>query len=276
LREDLGEVEGYWLSKDWKQHKKEDYKPFYVPKFDITSLKKDKVQIYYFIQHYPALYFYSQPDYSAALMYVELETEMQNFHLSSIKNGFNPSLQITFPNQPSEQERFIIEQDLTEHFGGSQGVNKPIVSFVDGIENKILVEPIQSTANADIYNTLNDLCTQKIISAHRLSSPTLAGLPGAGSLGGNGSEISTAYDYFYATVIRNKQLMIIDVFKELFSYNNFKIEDLAISNTKPLTYIPESLLVQYWSEDEIRNIYGFAPRETTNNNETNITPTEEI
>jgi hypothetical protein len=255
-----GDINGYWISRSWEEYRKNEYKPFFVSKYDINRLKEDKIQIYYFVQPYPNLYYYTKPDYSAALNYVELETKLQEYHLNTVKNGFFPSLMITFPEIPTPEERISTKLDLERTFRGTESAGKAIVSFVDGAENKIIVDTIQSNNNADLMNNLTELVTQKIISAHRLSSPTLAGLPGAGSLGGNASEISTAYEFFYNTVIKRKQNMIIDVFKELL-LNLFNDVDLSISNTKPLIYVPENILKDNFTRNEIREMYGYAPIE---------------
>lgn len=259
------EVTNYYISTDWTQYKKSDYKPFTINAYNPKTLKKDKVQIYYYVQHYPNLYYYTQPDYSSALNYVELEAKLQKFHLRAVENNFTPPIQITFPTVPSPEERQMIKQDLEESFSGEDNALKPIVSFVEGVENKILIEPIQVTSNVDVYNSLNDLCITKITVAHRLTSPELIGISSGGaSLGGDANKIVVAYEYFYNNIIRNKQIQIVDVFKDILK-DEYNTKDLTISNTKPLTYVPESILTANFTENEIREIYGYQPKEITTN-----------
>lgn len=251
-----------YVSKDWKQYKKKEYTPVCFNVFNIQNLANDMVQIYYFGDLKPAMHYYPTPDYNAGLGYVELEKEIQTYHLNCVKNGYFPSLHITFPEKPSPEERQQIKQKLEDAYKGSQGAGNVVVSFTEDMANKIQIDSITSNNNADLLNALSELVTSKIITSHKLTSPELIGISSGGSsLGGDANKISVAYDYFYSTVIKPKQITIIDVFNELYSYNDFNVQNLTIANTKPLTYIPESLLQLYWTESEIREIYGYEEKE---------------
>ena len=72
------------------------------------------------------------------------------------------------------------------------------------------ITPFNASANADIYNNVEGIIFQKIVSAHRLSSPTLAGVSGGGNLSGNAAEIIDAYVLYNYTVIAQLRRNILD------------------------------------------------------------------
>jgi hypothetical protein len=85
-----------------------------------------------------------------------------------------------------------------------------VVLWGEGKEVKPEITPFNASANADIYNNVESIIFQKIISAHRLSSPTLAGIAGSGNLSGNAKEIISSYILFNYTVIEKMRRKVLD------------------------------------------------------------------
>ena len=78
---------------------------------------------------------------------------------------------------------------------------------------------------------MNEVIFQKIISAHRLSSPTLAGISGSGNLSGNASEIINSFILYNYTVIhklRRKILDTLNIFVINNGYNKLTIKELEV------------------------------------------------
>jgi len=72
------------------------------------------------------------------------------------------------------------------------------------------VNAFRASANADTFNNVERIIFQKIISAHQLASPTLAGVSGSGNLSGNANEIINAYILYNYTVIEKMRGKILD------------------------------------------------------------------
>ena len=68
-------------------------------------------------------------------------------------------------------------------------------------------EKFEASTTVDLFNALNTIATQKIVSSHRLSSPVLVGQAGSGTLSGNAGEISVAAELFYNTTCKSLQIL---------------------------------------------------------------------
>jgi hypothetical protein len=89
---------------------------------------------------------------------------------------------------------------------------------VDSPENSPVITPIASNGTDEYYTSINDLVTQKILTAHRITSPMMLGIKTEGQLGGR-TETSEAYLLFTNTVIKPFQQAILDCFDEILKIN---------------------------------------------------------
>ena len=69
--------------------------------------------------------------------------------------------------------------------------------------------------------------------AHQLPSPTIIGLPGGASLGGDGGTIETASKEFFERVIKPMQAAIINQLEWLFGYAGFPGTKVSVKQTYP-------------------------------------------
>ncbi|MFK2122504.1 hypothetical protein ACIXHP_15325 [Bacteroides fragilis] len=103
---------------------------------------------------------------------------------------------------------------------------------------KPVITPFNASANADIYNNVEGIVFQKIVSAHRLSSPTLAGVSGSGNLTGNAAEIIDAYILYNFTVVEKLRRKILDSLNIFTKIN--KTAPLVIDELDVIKKIQES------------------------------------
>jgi hypothetical protein len=251
-----GVVLSYWISQDWTNVRK--YPPAEIPAFDPSKRNEDRQLIYVF-DYTPGLHIYPCPDYSAAINYINLDYEISIFHLNNVRNGMTPSLHINIPQIPTDEERRDIKRDFEEQYRGSENAGKFLISFSHGDELAPKIDTISANNNADLFNTLNDITAQKIITAHRLASPVLAGLAGgSNSLGSNGGEIVAANQYFMSSVIKHYQKPIIKTFETVLNLMGAPVKDLAIANTQPIENIfSEALIADILDTNELREIIGY-------------------
>ena len=139
---------------------------------------------------------------------IELDVEIDNFHVNNIKNGLAPSLAITTYTNGSTDDVEAIENMLHANYGGTDNAGSLIYMDVDSPENKPDITPIPSNGQDGYYTTINDMSVQQILTAHRITSPMLLGIKTEGQLGGR-SELIDAKVLFNFNVIEPMQQEIL-------------------------------------------------------------------
>lgn len=204
-----------------------------------------KAYMFYYWEYEPGLPLYCVPDWFAAIEYVKADGQLGEFYNNSIASGFTPSVVIEMPENPDESKREQFQRDMEDAFTGS-GASSIIVLWGNGSAGEVRpkITPFNATGNADIYNNIEGIIFQKIISAHRLSSPTLAGVSGSGNLSGNAAEIIDAYVLFNYTVVNQMRRTILDtlnVFQQINNVAPLTIEELDVLPKIISTENPEQI-----------------------------------
>lgn len=232
----LGEVNeysvalDYYLSNDWSKTSGQ-YAPAIIKAYGTESMQRGTPYLFYYKDYEPGLDHYPIPQYYPALSYIEADGLLGKFYRNSINNGFSPSVIITIPANPSDEAKAQFNREMTETFAGTNGANSIVVLYGESQDIKPTVTPFIASGNADLYNNVNDVIFQKIISAHRLSSPTLAGISGSGNLSGNANEIISSFILYNYTVIHNMRRKILNVLNPFIinnGYNPLIIEELNV------------------------------------------------
>lgn len=236
-------------------------KPVKVTGYQKGSKPEAGRQIFYF--HLPAIEneFYPAASYHAAFSDILFENEISRFKLQNIRNGMFPVLHIEIEGLPEEQEREKFQKDLARKFQGADNAGQVLVTYGLEGEGKTRIQPIEIMGNSELFAQWSDAARQSIITAHRLTSPVLAGLPGSSTLGSSAGEIAVAYEHFHASVIRPMQRMILENLSELFNDLDIKpAHKLEIANVKPVRLVfSEALLAQVLTQDELRAELGYPP-----------------
>lgn len=223
----------YYMSNDWSKTSGQ-YTPISIKAYGSENIRQGIPYLLYYKDYEPGLDFYPIPQYYSALNYIEADGLLGKFYRNSINNGFAPSVIITIPSNPSEDAKSQFNRDMTETFAGTNGANSIVVLYGESQDVKPTVTPFVASGNADLYNNVNDVIFQKIISAHRLSSPTLAGISGSGNLSGNASEIINSFILYNYTVIHNMRRKILSVINPFIinnGYNPLSINELNVIET---------------------------------------------
>lgn len=219
------------ISNDWTKTSGK-YKPIELEAWPgMDGAKKGVAYLYHYWDYAPGLMFYSVPGYYPAIEYVKADGTLGVFYNNSIDNGFTPSAILTFSSNPSEEKKAAFEKSAREAFCGGRGANSILTVWGESGDVKTNISPFNASNNADIYNNVEGIVFQKIISAHRLSSPTLAGVSGSGNLSGNAAEIIDAYVLYNYTVIeklRNKILDHLNKFTKINGTADLVIEELDV------------------------------------------------
>jgi len=229
---DTGKPQSFYISKNWKKTSGKNA-PIEIPLWpgSITDAEKGVAYIFYYWDYTPGLDFYCIPNYYSAINYIEADGELGAFYKNSINNGFTPSVVISMPNNPSEEKKQVFQRQMEGAFAGAKGASSIVILWGENDAVKPSITPFSASANADIYNNVEEKVFQKIISAHRLASPTLAGVSGSGNLSGNAAEIIDAYVLYNYTVIeklRNKILDKLNIFTNINGTGELFINELDV------------------------------------------------
>lgn len=247
--DEYGRVQKYYISNDWKRTIGR-LAPVELDAWGVETPQKGKVYLYYYVDYQSGLQYYPIPSYYSALNYIQADGLLAEFYRNSINNGFTPSVIISMPANPSDEEKEQFQKDMERNFTGSKGASAFMVLWGESDEVKPIVTQFNASNNADLYNNVNDIIFQKIISAHRLSSPTLAGIASSSNLGGASNELISSFILYSQTVIKQLQNNILDILNQFLLMNGYKtklrikplkvVEEWKEANTNTTEVIEES------------------------------------
>lgn len=203
----------YWYAEDWSDRKVE---PIYY--YCWNPLTRENKQLFYFKLYKAGQGDYPTAPYQSALKYIEIDTEIANFHLNSIKSGFSAQtlLQI-FKGYPTPEEARQTMKRFKENFSGTDNAGSIIIQFNDPNETPSIVNNLTPSDFDKQFDILNQTVQQEILMAHRVTSPMLFGIKTEGQLGGR-SELIEAYEAFQTSYIEPRQNQMDRALTSIFKY----------------------------------------------------------
>ncbi|RSK33961.1 phage portal family protein [Hymenobacter metallilatus] len=257
---DEGESEEYFVSRDWANPRGKN-KPVSIPAFNPELAREQKRQLYVSITESDDIEYYPEPEYWAAINYAQLERDLSEFHLSNVQNRFAVNTILVTKEEPEgegltpEEAAQKFEKKIQDKFTGARGKSLMVMTGITDPESTKLLS--YTTANGEtLYDTYAELCQQKILTANGFTSPVIAGIPGTGSLGGNGNELRNAYELFYNTECRPEQEELCEDFRRLLEYCDVEeeaVETLDITTSLPVRMtFSENLLEQILPASRLR------------------------
>lgn len=251
-----GEIEGYYFAADWSKLKR-GQKP---KRFDAFGFDKNANECVLVVKPYSTGNYYFAPvDYQGGTQYANLEIEIANYHINNIMNGLAPSMLINFNNgQPPAEVKDMIEAQIQTKFSGSSNAGKFILSFNDNAETKADITPVQLSDAHNQYQFLSSEASQKIMMAHRITSPMLLGIKDQTGFGNNAEELQTASNLFDNTVIRPFQRLLLNGVKKIMNANGYNL-DVYFKTLQPLEFT--DLSGKAVDAETKEKEYGFAKTE---------------
>ena len=230
--DERGEPTEFGISNDWKRANVGKYRPVLLDTWQgMEQAEIGKAYLFYYWNYSAGLDRYCIPEYFAAFEYIKADGGLGTYYNNSIDSGFNPSAVISMPSNPEQSEKDAIVEEIEDAYAGTKGASRIIFLWGENSGVKPEVSSFDASKNADIYNNIEGIIFQKIISANRLSSPTLAGISGTGNLSGNAAEIIDAYILYNYTVIekmRGKLLEALNLFTKINKTGKLEVEDLEV------------------------------------------------
>jgi hypothetical protein len=203
----------YYYSEDWSNRREEivHYNPF-------NENTRESKQLFYYKMYRPGGGIYPLPDYVGALKYIEIDTEVSNWHLNSIKNGFSAQTLIQmFKGVPTPEEARKAKRRFKESYQGTDNAGGLILMYNDPNERESIVSNIQPSDFDKQFDILNKTVQQEIFVGHKINSPMLFGVRVEGQLGGR-SELIEAYEMFQQSYVEPRQGKMDEQLTYLFSF----------------------------------------------------------
>ena len=276
---DRGEIDTFWISNDWENYRKKEHRPVPVPSFNMNDRTNPNGIIYDGL-YSAGLDIYHAPDYKSCTNWILTDEMISDYHLSNIANGFAPSFWINFNNGvPTDEERRIIENKISQKFTGAKNAGKFVLTFSDDKTKEPTLTPISLSQADKQYTVLNELTVQNIMIGHRVTSPMLLGVKTEGQLGGR-NELLQAHELYSNTVIKPFQEILLKCFTKLLKVNGFHLP-ITVKQAEPITSkFDTDILKEVLTVDEIREELGYEPlkaQEDTieDENQENATPEED-
>ena len=214
----------FLISGDWQQYRKDKYKPELISSFNGVYYE-DATELIYHTEYRAGVDYYTHPSYISSIDWIELDREIANFHLSSVHNGFTPSMIISFKGGiPSEEERKQVKKNLEKQYAGTDNASSVFVTFSENGDTAPEFIPINLNASDDRFIQLEEQIQQNIIVGHG-ASPIVAGIAVAGKLGAS-NEVIESEQIFQRNVIDKRQKAIERSFNSILvaSGNSDKVE----------------------------------------------------
>ena len=171
---------------------------------------------------------YPTPMYLAALTSLEISTQIPEYHLNNLTNGFHPSCIVNFCNGSNLSEDVMdeIEESIENKFTGVKNASKILLSFNDDMAHRTTIERLPDDGHVDIYNTLKDSVEKDIYTAFRINKLLMGN--GEDSTGFNKQAYLESFALYQKTVIQPIQSEIEQVINGVLGegalhFNEFQI-----------------------------------------------------
>ncbi len=232
----------------------------YYPKWN--PITRENKQLYYFKFYRAGQEMYPLPDYIGALKYIEIDTEIANFHLNSIKSGFSAQTLIQlFKGIPTPEEARKTAKRFKDNFQGTDNAGSVIIQYNEPNENPSIINNLAPSDFDKLFVELNRQVQEEIFVGHKVTSPMLFGVRVEGQLGGR-NELVEAFEAFQTSYVEPRQKQLDTCLSHIFKY--ISPGKIVTQNNMPIGLDYADLYQKgLMSLDEARNELGFAKQKDT-------------
>lgn len=212
-----------FFSKDWSKGRRT---PLVYDKWDVNSNSSNSV---FYFKGFLTRECYPMPFYISCLTSLEISTQIGDFHLNNLLNGFSPSCIINFNNGSniSEDVQDEIEDAVKEKFCGTENASRILLSFNDDMTHKTTFERLQDDGMIDKYNNLQQTTEKDIFRAFRMNKLLLG--DGSENTGFNKQAYLESFALYNKSVIEPIQrelegVLDISLGKGSVKFNKFELD----------------------------------------------------
>ena len=230
-------IENYYYCTDWSDHKAQRTKKL-IPAFGTSN---EKMELLYIKNYTPGKYYYSLPDWISALQFSYVEAELSNLHINNIENGFLPAVMINMNNGiPAPEERATIEDLIESKFTGTRNAGRFMISFNDDPERRPTLDVINIENLHEKYTYVAEYAQDRILVAHRITSPLLFGIRTANNgFSSQSEEMMTAFSILQTMTIQPFQNVIINSLTTALADGGYEDSQLYFEQLTPLAILSQ-------------------------------------
>jgi hypothetical protein len=230
-------IENYYYCTDWNDQRAIKNKKK-IPAFGTST---SKMEILYVKNYSPGLYYYSLPDWTPALQFSLVEAELSNLHINNIENGFLPAVMINFNNGiPAPEERQTIEDLLQAKFTGTKNAGRFMVSFNDSADTKPTIDAINIENLNEKYEYAANYAQDRILVAHRITSPLLFGIRTTNNgFSSQSEEMMTAFSILQSMTVSPFQNLILNALDMALSEGGWEDSQIYFDQLTPLAILSQ-------------------------------------
>lgn len=180
---------------------------------------------------------YPIPRYSGALKACEIERNIDEFHLSSLENGFYGSFLFNLNNGvPSDEMKAEIEENITEKFAGASNAGRILLNFSNGKDNAATVQKLEIQDFGEKYDAAYKRSREQIYASFQ-AVPAIFGIM-TETTGFSEQEFSEAFKLYNRAVVKPIQRNITDTLDKIFQVKGsitikpFNLETANENNVK--------------------------------------------
>jgi hypothetical protein len=198
---------------------------------------------------------YPIPAYIGSIPAIETAIDIANFNQNTLRNGFFPSISITFNDgEPTEDEKGYIERSITEKWGGTNNTGRILITYADKDGTGPKIEAIPQPDLDKRFAELKQSVIEDIFIGHRITDPAIFGLAVAGKLGG-GNQYTQSYAIFQNVYVRPQRRITLRVLN-LILEPIMADADLEVLDIEPINNVfgDEALIAANMGKSEIRTL----------------------
>jgi hypothetical protein len=167
--------------------------------------------------------------------------EISNLHFNNITNGFLPAVMINFNNGvPAPEERQTIEDLVQAKFTGTDNAGRFMLSFNDSVETKPSIDTIQIDNLHEKYEYVADYIQDRILVAHRVTSPLLFGIRSKTTgFSSQSEEMQTAFSIMQTMTISPFQNLILNALDAALTEGGYEDTQLYFDQLTPLAILSQ-------------------------------------
>ena len=231
-------IENFYYCIDWNDQKKIKEKKK-IPAFGTSN---EKMELLYIKNYSPGLYYYSLPDWVAAMQFAISEGEISNLHLNNITNGFLPAVMLNFNNGvPAPEERQTIEDLVQAKFTGTDNAGRFMLSFNDDPATKPTLDVIDISNLHEKYDYVAEYTQDRILVAHRVTSPLLFGVRTKNNgFSSQSEEMKTAFSIMQTMTISPFQNLILNSLDYALTCGGYDEMELFFEQLTPLVILSQT------------------------------------
>jgi len=206
----------YYVANSWKDVRMGKETPVTYKKYDYNS--KEGSSIFYYMDHRGMNNYYPIPEYTPAITLIQTQVQINDYHLHTINNQFNPSFHINFVASPSPEEADENDERIREYLQGAKKAGNAWITYCEDPDKKATIEPIATNDSDKKYAELSKTVMEGIIAAHNVNDRKLFGYEISGELGGKNDRLESL-NIFQTTYVSGQQRIIEKQFNEFARIN---------------------------------------------------------